>query len=158
MFSTGPMAVALVVALAILGLVSPPAAAQCQGSTAGCSTGGGKIIPPGPSLEQDVTFGFEFHGSPDSALEPPKGTCLIVDSNLDVRAHCLDPFAYVQMGPSASIWGNADVNGVLTVFRMDVTDGADTFTQDEPDTFAFVTASGYAVTGVVFDGNIDVHH
>jgi hypothetical protein len=109
-----------------------------------------------PSLEEDVTFGFEFHGQ-DSVLDSPKGTCLIVDRNLDVTVHCFDAFAYVQVGPSATIWGTADVNSVLTLFRMDVTDGADTFTQEEPDTFAFVTESGYAVAGVVSDGNIDVH-
>jgi hypothetical protein len=88
-------------------------------------------------------------------MDTPKGTCLIVDSNLDVTVHCIDAFAYVQVGNNATIFGNADVNGVTQSFQMDVHDGGDGGAQ-EIDTFSFL-AQSYAVAGVVFDGNIDVH-
>jgi hypothetical protein len=73
----------------------------------------------------------------------------------DVRIKCVSVTAFSQTLTHATFSGQAEVNGMLTDYRIDVDDSA------EPgkgmDTFMIVTGTGYSVAGVLDGGNIQVH-
>jgi hypothetical protein len=77
------------------------------------------------------------------------GTCSLVSST--VAARCLDVTAFVQTGNSATFYGHATVNGVATLYRIDVVDVG-----KSGDVFVFTTASGYTVGGTLTEGNLQV--
>jgi Neocarzinostatin family len=118
-------------------------------TTAGQVTGGGQLAA---SVNGQVAFGFNAKSTNNSV----KGECTVVDTaGADTKVKCLDATVMVQVGNTATFFGNATVNGVATVYRIDVTDNG------EPgsalDTFNIVTASGYSTGGVIARGNIQVH-
>jgi hypothetical protein len=118
-------------------------------STPGQVTGGGQILN---SLGNDkIAFGFTAKNQSGG----PKGTCTVVDPSGDTQVKCLDVTVLVQSATHAAFFGNAEVNGTPTVYRIDVDDFG------EPgrghDTFALQTATGYNVAGVLQNGNIQIH-
>jgi hypothetical protein len=119
-------------------------------SGVGQATGGGQVVPPGP-VQDEVGFGFVAK----SQNGVPKGNCRVVDPNVDVQVKCLDVTAFVQTGPQAFWFGNAEVNGSAAQYRIDVNDGGEG--QGSIDTFAIVTTNGYALAGQVVRGNVQVH-
>jgi hypothetical protein len=110
----------------------------------GQATGGGQI--PG-----DVTFGLTAKSDKNGV----KGNCTVIDRATNVFLKCLDATTYFQSGTSATFSGNATVNGTATTYRVRVTDNG------EPgaalDTFTITTLSGYSATGVLTQGNIQIH-
>jgi hypothetical protein len=110
----------------------------------GQATGGGQI--PG-----DVTFGLAAK-SDDKGV---KGNCTVIDRATDTMVKCLDATAYFQSATHAVFSGHALVNGVPTSYRISVDDNG------EPgaglDTFTISTGSGYGASGVLTQGNIQVH-
>lgn len=110
----------------------------------GQSTGGGQI--PG-----DVTFGF----TAKSDAKGTKGNCTVIDRTTNTMIKCLDATTYFQTGTHASFGGNATINGSPTTYRIRVDD------KGEPgagsDTFTITTATGYSASGVISQGNIQVH-
>lgn len=124
-------------------------------STPGQVTGGGQI--PGALATRDIAFGFNAQ-STDKGL---MGRCNVIDQATNTQVKCLDVTALVQTpatvqgGGGATFFGTAEVNGVATTYRIDVTDLAEPGTGK--DTFRIQTASGYTAGGVLASGNIQVH-
>ena len=112
--------------------------------TPGQATGGGQI--PG-----NVTFGL----TAKSDQKGVKGNCTLIDRATGTVAKCLDATTYAQTGTHAVIRGHALVNGVATTYRISVDDNG------EPgagvDTFSFSTDLGYGASGVLSEGNIQIH-
>jgi len=115
----------------------------------GKATGGGQI--PSAFGADPVTFGFTAQSTGQAQM----GTCEVVDHAAATKVKCLDVTGYFQSGNRATFVGHATVNGVDTLYRIDVTETG------EPgagrDSFAIQTASGYAAAGVLLRGNIQVH-
>jgi hypothetical protein len=110
----------------------------------GQATGGGQI-------PEDVTFGFTAK-SDDKGF---KGNCIVIDRTTMTMVKCLDATSYFQAGTHASFAGNAIVNGVATTYHITVDDEA------EPgagtDSFSITTETGYSASGMLTQGNIQVH-
>lgn len=121
-------------------------------STPGHVTGGGQV-PDLSDPNGKVAFGFNAKHQ-GTAL---KGNCSVVDqsSAQNVLIKCLDVTGMVQSGSRATIFGNAQINGTPTTYRIDVDD------LGEPgrghDTFRIQTGSGYTVSGTLSQGNIQIH-
>jgi hypothetical protein len=113
-------------------------------TSAGQATGGGRI--PG-----DINFGFTAKSDNNGF----KGNCTVIDRSSGTMVKCLDATSYFQAGTHATFGGNATINGSPTTYRIKVDDNG------EPgaglDTFTITTTSGYSATGVLTDGNIQVH-
>jgi hypothetical protein len=115
----------------------------------GKATGGGQIrdtagIPP-------VTFGFTAQTDSSGT----KGACSLVDHATGTQIRCLDVTSYAQIGNQAAFSGPALVDGVQTTYRIEVQDNGESGIG--ADTFTIQTDSGYAASGVLTAGNIDVH-
>jgi len=110
----------------------------------GSTTGGGQIAG-------DVTFGLTAKSDQNGV----KGNCIVIERTMNTRVKCLDATTYFQTATHASFSGNATVNGVETTYRISVDDNAEPGTG--ADTFTITTASGYTATGVLTQGNIQVH-
>jgi hypothetical protein len=113
-------------------------------TTPGQATGGGQI----PS---SITFGLTAKSDKSGV----KGNCTVIDRSTNTTLKCLDATTYVQAGTSATFSGSATVNGTATTYRIKVADNG------EPgaglDTFTITTMSGYSATGVLTQGNIQIH-
>jgi hypothetical protein len=113
-------------------------------SSPGQATGGGQILP-------DVNFGFTAKSDQNGF----KGNCTVIDRTMNTTVKCLDATSYFQTATHATFGGNAKVNGALTTYRITIDD------KGEPgagiDTFTITTTSGYTATGVLTDGNIQIH-
>ena len=118
-------------------------------STAGQVTGGGHI--DNALILESVAFGFNAR----STLKGFQGHCNVVDRETRTHIKCLDVEALVVVGTHATIFGRATVNGTQTRYRIETDD------LGEPgrflDTFSIITESGYAATGPVTQGNIQIH-
>lgn len=110
----------------------------------GQATGGGQIAP-------DVTFGFTAKSDTNGV----KGNCTVIDRATDTTVKCLDGTTYFQTETRATFGGNATVNGVETTYTITVDDNTESGTG--ADTFTITTASGYAATGALTRGNVQVH-
>ena len=121
-------------------------------STPGQVTGGAHVL--NPSDGEEVAFGFNAK----SDSKGLKGNCTVVDKApaRNVKIKCLTVDSLVQSGNSATFFGQADMNGVTTTYRIDVTDNG------EPgrnrDTFTIQTGTGYSAGGLLDNGNIQVHN
>ena len=111
----------------------------------GQATGGGQI-------PADVTFGFTAKSDKNGV----KGNCTVIDRTTNTTLKCLNATTYFQTATHASFGGDATVNGVPTTYQIGVDDNAEPGTG--ADTFTITTASGYTATGVLTQGNIQVHH
>lgn len=115
-------------------------------STQGQVTGGGHAGGAG-----EVAFGFNAQ----SGSNGPKGRCNVIDRTTLLHVKCLDVVTLVVTATHATIYGNAEVNGQRTQYRIDVDD------LGEPgagrDTFTIQTDSGYVGGGVLTQGNVQIH-
>jgi len=98
-----------------------------------------------------VVFGFGAHGGPVT----PSGSCQLMEQAAGVTVRCLSVTLLLIAGTHATIGGEALVNGVATNYQIDVEDLADPGAA--VDTFTIVTDAGYAASGVVEHGNIQVN-
>lgn len=112
-------------------------------------TGGGHLA--GSAAPYDVAFGFVAK----SDAKGVSGQCTVVDPGANIQVKCLDATVVTTNNESATIFGNATVNGVSTTYRIDIQDNA-TPGKDR-DSFTLVTQSGYSVGGTLTSGNIRVH-
>jgi hypothetical protein len=119
-------------------------------STPGQATGGGQILSFGP-ISDEIVFGFTAR----SENSGPKGHCRVIDPNTDTQVKCLDVTILVQAGTQATFYGSAEINGTAASYQIAVNDGGES--QQVIDTFSLVTSNGYAISGVVAKGNIQVH-
>lgn len=123
------------------------------GSTPGKTTGGGQILHLNST---GTTFGFTFEsdGVSDDSI---RGECLVLDhAPADDKVDCLNVLAYVQSANEATIYGNATLNGEdAGLFRMHVVDNGESGIGQ--DVFEFETQHGYVRTGVLTEGDIQVH-
>jgi hypothetical protein len=115
-------------------------------STPGRATGGGLI----GSGSGRVTFGFEAKSSGTTF----SGNCTVVD-HAGRKIKCLDVVAYAQSLNSATFFGHALDGGAPTTYKITVVDNGEPGTG--ADTFSITTASGYAASGTLSGGNIQVH-
>jgi hypothetical protein len=113
-------------------------------NTPGQATGGGQI--PG-----DVTFGL----TAKSDQKGIKATCTLIDRATRTAVRCLDASTYTQTGTHAVFRGNALVNGVATTYRVSVDDNGEP--GEGLDTFTLSTDLGYGASGVLSEGNIQIH-
>ena len=120
-------------------------------STPGATTGGGQILHVN---QAGVAFGLTFR----SNNKGPEGRCNVVEHPVsEPTVRCVSVLAYVQSANHATIFGNAQVNGETTdaLYRIDVTDNG------EPgvgrDLFRIQTSDGYVRSGVLTQGDIQVH-
>lgn len=112
-------------------------------STAGKATGGGQIDP-------GIAFGFDAKSN--GGL---KGGCTVIDQVAGVKVKCLDVTSYLQTATKATFVGSATVNGASTRYRIVVEDIAESGAG--ADRFSITTDSGYAASGSLTAGNIQVH-
>jgi Bacterial Ig-like domain (group 1) len=108
-------------------------------STAGKVSGDGKI----------GAVAISFNAKSDTS--GTSGTCKIVSSTF--TAKCLDVLAYVESGSSATFYGHATIDGVQTLYRIQVTDASKS---GAGDAFSFTTGTGYSVSGTLTQGNLKV--
>jgi len=109
-------------------------------------TGGGWIL--GPTGGQ-VSFGFEANRDERDT----KGNCTVIDHAADVYVKCLTVDTVVQTATHAYFEGQAEVNGEVERYRIDVDD------LGEPslgDTYKIATDS-YTAVGPLLGGNIQIH-
>jgi hypothetical protein len=121
-------------------------------STIGQTTGGGQVLN---AVGNDkIAFGYNAKSSTNGL----QGNCTVVDPSpiANIKIKCLDVTSLVQTGTHATFFGNAQVNGVATTYRIDVDD------LTEPgaghDTFKIQTSSGYTAGGTLTNGNIQIHN
>jgi hypothetical protein len=112
--------------------------------TSGHVNGGGQT-------SEDVTFGLEAK-SDDAGI---KAECTVVDRASNTKVKCLDATFFAQTANHVTFSGHAVVNGLATMYVIDVDDVA------EPgrgaDDFQISTAIGYSAGGTLMQGNIQVH-
>lgn len=112
-------------------------------SRVGKATGGGQIDP-------GIAFGFDA-----KANGGLKGGCTVIDQAADVKVKCLDVTSYFQTSTKATFLGTAEVNGEPTRYRIVVEDNAES--GGGADRFSITTDSGYAASGLLTAGNVQVH-
>jgi hypothetical protein len=117
-------------------------------TTLGKATGGGQIYHTPPD-NSHITFGF----TADSTDRGIRATCTIIDNDIQVR--CIDATNYAQSGNAAVFSGNGTDNGVAVAYTIQVQDNHDSGIGQ--DTFSITTSSGYSASGVLTQGNIQVH-
>jgi hypothetical protein len=111
-------------------------------------TGGGWIL--GPTGTNRVSFGFEAKANPNGL----HATCTVIDHATLAQIKCQSIDSLVVAGTHATFTGDATVNGTSTSYRIDVVD------LGEPgslDTFAIHLGNGYAASGRLMGGNIQIH-
>jgi len=117
-------------------------------STFGKVTGGGNLTQG--DQKAAVTFGFNAQNTENGM----KGAGTIIDHNAGMKVKILDVTAFSISGTHATFSGNAEVNGVVEKYTIDVDD------LGEPggglDSFRLVTSS-YGTGGTLSGGNIQVH-
>ncbi|HEX8293200.1 MAG TPA: post-COAP-1 domain-containing protein, partial [Pyrinomonadaceae bacterium] len=119
-------------------------------STPGASTGGGQMYNFVTGLD-GIVLGFNFK----SDASGTSGNCTINDKASGTSVKCKDVLAYVQAGNAATVYGTAEVGGVLTYYKIVLTDNATSGAG--ADTFSIITPGGYTLVGALTQGNIEVH-
>jgi Tol biopolymer transport system component len=120
-------------------------------STPGQVSGGGQV----ENAADDPAIAFGFTAKSDA--QGMKGECTVVDITpvKNVKVKCTSVTSMTISGTHASIFGAATLNGAATTYRIDVDDLA------EPgrnrDTFRIQLATGYAASGTLTGGNIQIH-
>lgn len=67
---------------------------------------------------------------------------------------CTDVIAFIISDNTVTLYGNAVINGVPTLYRIDAADNARR--GRGADTFSIRTASGYSRVGTLVGGNVRV--
>jgi hypothetical protein len=121
-------------------------------STPGATTGGGQILHVATT---GTTFGFTFDAN--DVVNGLKGECNVLDhAPATDKVDCLNVLAYVQTANEATVYGNATLNGEdHGMFRLHVVDNSESGIGT--DMFEFETEQGYVRTGLLTEGNIQVH-
>jgi len=116
--------------------------------TPGTATGGGMVAFP----TGWVTFGLNAKSTGTTF----SGSCNVLDRRSGAGTHvrCLDVTSFTEAGNTATIGGDAEVDGVATHYTIVVQDNGEP--NAGTDTFSIQTDSGYAAGGLVTDGNIQV--
>lgn len=123
--------------------------------TPGHVTGGGQIDHPRPGGNASgVTFGLQASSDATTA-DGIRANCTVNDHEANVFIKCLDATTFFQVGNTVTFEGDAEVNGSVERYQIEVTDNG------EPgivrDTFHIQTESGYSASGLLTQGNIQVH-
>lgn len=118
---------------------------EAPATMTGQVTGGGFI------RESRVTFAV--HAKAATETDPVQGGCNVNDHIDNVRIKCLDVTSLVLTPTHATIFGQAEQDGISTNYRIDVDDLSD---QDLPDTFQIQTDLGYLNGGTLTGGNIHI--
>ena len=118
-------------------------------TTSGWVHGHGKFIA---ANGDKITVGFHALNQNGTV----SGACNIVDQTTGVVLNCTDATVLVKNTTTgqATIFGDITINGQATTYRMDVADNSAT---SNPDTFNFVTQSGYSVGGTMDKGSVTVN-
>lgn len=119
-------------------------------STPGAATGGGQLLDF-QAQRDGIVIGFNFKGD----ARGPSGNCTVNVKADDTFVKCKDVLAYVQAGNTATAYGTAEVNGAPTYFKIVLTDNDPS--AEGADTFSIITQSGYALAGVLTQGNLQLH-
>jgi hypothetical protein len=82
-----------------------------------------------------------------------KGKCAVATQGTLVT--CQNVALLMQVGTHVTFLGQAEVNGVLTDYRIDVDDLGEP--GRDRDLFGIQTTSGFTAAGVLRAGNIQVH-
>lgn len=114
--------------------------------TPGQATGVGQIDYFGSRL----TFDFTASSADDGTMA---GRCNVAGRAIHIR--CNDVTQYFQSGNHVTFGGTADVSGSSATYRIEVQDNADPGAG--ADTFTITTSSGFSASGVLLQGNIQVH-
>ena len=123
--------------------------------TPGKATGGGQINHLPPQNGANVSFGFEVISPEAGSRTPINGHCSIVEHATNTRINCETITQYVQMGNEASFSGSARVNGEPTGIRIEVQDVTES--GQGTDRFSYETDNGHSGSGLLTQGNIQVH-
>jgi hypothetical protein len=115
--------------------VAPP-------STAGKASGDGAVTV--------VSFGFSAKSSGTAF----SGNCAVIDHATKAKVSCLDVTAFSETGNKATFYGHASDNGAATQYVITIVDNGNPGAG--ADTFAIKTADGFAASGTLTSGNIQV--
>ena len=121
----------------------------------GKATGGGQINHVPPQNDTYVSFGFEVISPESDSNSPINGRCSIVEHATNTRINCETITQYVQAGNEASFSGSARVNGEPTGIRIEVQDVSES--GQGTDRFSYETENGHSGSGILTQGNIQVH-
>jgi hypothetical protein len=116
-------------------------------STPGRTTGDGKFL----SRSGEVVFSLNAR-SDGSTL---RGSCKFIDKATDTTIKCLDVLSYRQFGDTVRIYGNAEQNGVATIYQLVIEDNGPPGSSPA-DSITVSTAAGYFAFGSVTNGDIQV--
>jgi hypothetical protein len=119
-------------------------------SSPGQSTGGGQVDHTDGA--SGITFGFNARTSKSG---PTRGTCSVLDHPTGRHLRCETVDTYTQIGNTATLTGQATIDGTPTSYRIHVVDSSEPST--ESDFFFVETASGYQAGGALTQGNVQVH-
>jgi len=138
-----------VYAWSVIGAFAHPTATQSASALAyqysnGHVNGGGHIIG------KSVHFEFEAKSNTNGI----KGQCKVSEEKTD-EIKCLTIASLAVVGTHATFSGTARHNGVETTFTIDVDDLAKE--GKGHDQFAISLGDGYSRSGVLSDGNVEIH-
>jgi hypothetical protein len=119
-------------------------------STPGHITGGGQILDAQTGVD-GISFGFNFKSDGTNL----QGNCTVNDKARNTMVKCVEVLVFVQDGNHATAYGTAEVNGVETLFKIDVFDNGQSGAGQ--DVFTIITQSGYTAGGLLTQGNIQIH-
>jgi hypothetical protein len=115
-------------------------------TTPGQATGTGLIDYLGGRLR----FAFTASSTDDGTMS---GSCSVAGRAIHIR--CDDVTQYFQSGNHAIFSGTAEVSGSPAAYRIEVQDNADPGAG--ADTFSITTSTGFSASGVLTQGDIQVH-
>ena len=138
-----------VYAWSVIGAFAQPTAAGSVFAAAyeysnGHVTGGGSI------LSKSVHFDFEAKADTKGL----KGHCNVKEDKTN-RVECRSITSLVVVGTHATFSGTARHNGIDTTFTIDIDDLGEP--GKDRDRFAITTGTGFSRSGVLSDGNIEIH-
>jgi hypothetical protein len=118
-------------------------------SSPGKVTGGGQFW----NGSGKVSFGLEAKNSATGL----RGHCTVIDNDSvpKVTINCVDVTTLLVQETHVIVFGNAEINGVGTTYRIDINDLGDSGIG--ADTFQIQTGSGYSTGGTLAAGNVKVH-
>jgi hypothetical protein len=97
-----------------------------------------------------ISFGF----SARNGSKGVHGSCNVIDRAAGMMVECTDVIGFFISDNAVTVYGNALVNGIPTVYRIEAADNARR--GRGADTFSIVTASGYVRSGTLGGGNVRV--
>jgi hypothetical protein len=118
-------------------------------NTFGYVTGRGQIR----NAQNNGIISFGFNAKSD--VRGIEASCSVADNGEGIHINCLDATVFVQNGNHVTFAGNVLINGAPVTYRIDVEDNG------EPgkgrDIFTIQLSSGYTASGLLTQGNIQIH-